>query len=328
MDEPDATAPQRVDAELARCREAALRHDRPDLVARLDAAHRALSERDLSVVVVGEFKQGKSSLINAIVGTEVCPVDHDVVTAVPTIVRFGETPTVLVHAGPTGTGPTGSDGDHGTPIPFESIRDYVRERDDDAEGRPIRSVEIQIDRRILRSGLMFVDSPGVGGLESAEGTIALGVLNMADAVLFVSDASQELTLPELEFMRSALERCPRLACVVTKVDLYPEWRRIVELDRGHLSRASLAVEVIPVSSFVRMRAVTGSDAALNEESGFPVLMELLRREVLEPGALIKAARAAAEVEFVTEQLRQGLEAEARVITSPEGAGEVVARLSR
>ena len=51
-----------------------------------------------------------------------------------------------------------------------------------------------------------------------------------------------------------MQRCPIAACVVTKTDLYPEWRRIVELDRGHLGRAGIDIPVIPVSSFLRLAA--------------------------------------------------------------------------
>ena len=107
---------------------------------------------------------------------------------------------------------------------------------------------------LQRTGLSFVDSPGVGGLESAEGSIVLGVLNLAEALIFVTDASQELTRAEITFLQTAQARCPKVVCVVTKTDLHAEWRRIVDLDRGHLADAGLDVPVVPVSSFLRMRA--------------------------------------------------------------------------
>ena len=97
---------------------------------------------------------------------------------------------------------------------------------------------------MLRSGLCLVDTPGVGGLDSAHGFLTLGALRMAEGTLFVTDAAQELTGPELEFLKTAVERCPLTALVVTKIDLYPQWRRIVELDRGHLARAGLDLPVI------------------------------------------------------------------------------------
>ena len=91
-------------------------------------------------------------------------------------------------------------------------------------------------------------------LESAEGSVVLGVLNLAEALIFVTDASQELTRAEITFLQTAQARCPKIICVVTKTDLHAEWRRIVELDRGHLADAGLDVPLVPVSSFLRMRA--------------------------------------------------------------------------
>ena len=69
---------------------------------------------------------------------------------------------------------------------------------------------------------------------------------------------------------------------MTKTDLYPAWRRIVELDRRHLGDAGIDLPVIPVSSFLRLRA--WRSPALNEESGFAPLFDWLRSAVLETAA--------------------------------------------
>src|SRR5690242_14261876 len=55
---------------------------RVDLVARLDQVAAGLMSAEVPVAVVGEFKQGKSTLVNALLRTDVCPVDTDVVTSV------------------------------------------------------------------------------------------------------------------------------------------------------------------------------------------------------------------------------------------------------
>src|SRR5205823_3132019 len=124
------------------------------------------------------------------------------------------------------------------------------------------------------------------------------------------------------------ERCPTLACVVTKIDLFPQWRRIVELNRGHLERAGLDVKVIPVSSFLRLRAASRDDAALNDESNFPALFEFLRADVLQGGAAAAAKLAASEIAFVTAQLTQQQAAEADAAGGQSRAPEVIERLER
>lgn len=69
---------------------------RTDLVQRLLQARARLQDPNVRVVVVGEFKQGKSKLINALVNAPVCPIDDDVATSVPTAVGYGEQPAAWV----------------------------------------------------------------------------------------------------------------------------------------------------------------------------------------------------------------------------------------
>ena len=85
----------------------------------------------------------------------------------------------------------------------------------------VRSVDIELDRRLLEAGLVIVDTPGVGGLGSAHATAALGALSVADAAVFLSDASQEYTRTEMAFLKQALDMCPHVTCVLTKIDFLP-----------------------------------------------------------------------------------------------------------
>ena len=64
--------------------------ERPDLVGRATAAAARLQRPATIVCVVGEFKQGKSSLVNGLLGQHVCPVDDDLATSAITLVRYGE----------------------------------------------------------------------------------------------------------------------------------------------------------------------------------------------------------------------------------------------
>ena len=66
--------------------------------------------------------------------------------------------------------------------------------------------------------------------------------------LLVSDAAQEYTGPELEFLGAAMKLCPNVGCVLTKTDLYPHWRQIVEANKVHLQRANLGIPMIPAAA--------------------------------------------------------------------------------
>jgi predicted GTPase len=63
-------------------------YQRPDLAVRARQALQRLHNPRVRVLVVGEFKQGKSMLVNALVNAPICPIDDDISTSVPTVVRF------------------------------------------------------------------------------------------------------------------------------------------------------------------------------------------------------------------------------------------------
>ena len=305
-------------ADLGEVRRMAQEARRPDLVARLDGIRNRLTVDDVPVAVVGEFKQGKSTLINALLRTDVCPVDADVVTAVPTVVRYGVPPSVEVYVGADGETPST------VVVPFDQVRDFVAEGH---RGPAVRTVEIRLDRRLLRSGMTFIDTPGVGGLDSAHGNLTLGVLPVARAALFVTDASQELTEPELQFLQRVVQGCPMVVCVVTKTDLHEHWRRIIDIDRRHLDRAGLALPVVAVSSFLRLHASRSGDDALNEESRFPGLLRILAEDVLAGAEAATVAATERDVAFVLSQLREQVAVERTVVHHPEASEALAERLA-
>jgi hypothetical protein len=292
---------------------------RSDLEQHLGQARDRLSDRTIPVVVCGAFKEGKSSMINALLQREVCPVDADIVTAVPTTVRYADRPRVSRYV----LSDNGERVDEET-MSFDSLPYLVTERADPDDVKRQLMIEVGLPHRMLRSGLALVDTPGVGGLDSADGHLTLGALGQAEGVLFVSAVDKELTAVELAFLRTAVQRCARIALVMPKVDLYPYWRRIAEINRVHLEEASLEMPIIPISSLLRLRA--GSDAELNAESRFADLVAFLARDVVAATRDGAARSAAAEVVFVTSQLQQQAEAERAVIAAPERAAEVVAEL--
>jgi hypothetical protein len=322
------TATAVVDLGLRAC----AAYQRPDLAARLAAAKQRLADPSVHVVVVGEFKQGKSSLVNALVGATVCPVDDDVATAVPTYVRHGPEPSAELIFD--------EDPPRREPIAVEEVRGWVVEQAGparaagrrgpagDREPAPrVAGVAVRIPRKLLAGGLVLVDTPGVGGLGSAHAAASLAAASMADALVFVTDAAQELTRSELEFLRQARDMCGTVACALTKTDFYPYWRKIQELNVAHLRRAGLDAPVMAVSSTLRARAVATNDTALNAESGFPELVRFLAERVGGRATDRLGADAATEVAAVCTQLEAQFEAERAALADPAAAQRVVDRLT-
>jgi hypothetical protein len=130
----------------------------------------------------------------------------------------------------------------------------------------------------------------------------------------------------MEFLRQALKLCPNVACVLTKIDLYPHWERIADLNRRHLAEAGLVVPLLPVSSALRTLALANGDRELNAESGFLPLVGHVRRRILENAAHLARRAAANDIQYAVEHLALSWESERAVLLDTGDDGELMARL--
>ena len=286
----------------------AARRGRTDLVERLERAQRHRSDGTTRVVVVGDFKSGKSSLVNALVGTDACPVDDDLATAVLTSVAHAPEPQASVAY----------KGEQGEPVAGSTVRlDQLGELVERGshEGHALASIAVGVPSPLLAGGLELIDTPVMGGLDSPEAVATLMGLPFVDALLFVSDTSQEYTAPELEYLRQATEADTDVICVMSKIDLHPQWRRILEIDEGHLRAAGLEPPLLATSARLHELAAAHGDEAYAVESGIPALRQHLIRDVVIPANAARDQAAVAEVVGVLDQLESVLRAEQAALSA-------------
>ena len=306
---------------LDRTAEVATSAGRSDLVDRVEAAKSRVLDPRRRIIVVGPLKQGKSQFVNSLLNLTVCSVGDDETTAIPTVVSNADSFSAqLVLANP-------GDEPIRVEVPLEEIT-TVTPASPRAQGREVLRLDIAVPSPLLADGLVLVDTPGVGGHGNPHAAGTLGLIPSADAVLVVSDASREFTEPELAFLRQVQGLCPAVAVLITKIDLYPHWRQIVEANRGHLDRAGITVQMLPVSSLLRSHAVRLNDEELNAESGFQQLYAFLRDDVVARADVLARASVSLDVRSVTEHLTLSFGSELAALKDPERAAAAVAGLQR
>ena len=297
-------------------------YERGDLVARLARAKQRISDPQIRVVIAGQLKQGKSHLLNSLLNVPVARVGDDETTTLATVVSYGEQASArLIVARGDGEEPDVVE------IPVADVRNDLR-RAPQAGGREVLRVEVTAPSPLLKNGLAFVDTPGVGGHGQPHLSATLGLLPDADAVLMISDTSQEFTEPEMTFIRQAVEICPLAMILATKIDLYPHWREIVAANVAHLQRAGVDVPVTPVSSVLRSHAISLNDKELNEESNFPAIVKFLSEKVLGRENDRIRDQVLAEVRSAAEHLTMTVETELSSINDPEARDALNADLER
>jgi len=207
------------------------------------------------VVVVGEKKAGKSSLINALVEwPELLPVDVDVATNVHITVHYADQPVGLAYlegvADPVSIG-------------IEEIRAFAAL--DPQTGQPVRDdvryVTVGVPSPLLKSGLALIDTPGVDGLLAGHAYITRAMLRRSDALIFVTSALGELTKSALSFLSEATTRIATVFFVLSQVDLHVGWERVLERNRklvAEYAPAYSSAPWFPVTSRAESEAIAAS----------------------------------------------------------------------
>jgi Dynamin family len=309
------SAPAGLDEALANVIVAARRAGRDDLAHDVSIAVERVSRPTTHVAVLGEFKQGKSSLVNALLGRPICPVDDDVATAVVTVLTYGPAERVEIVR-------RASEGLVTETLPLDRLAETVTEGGNPGNRLRVERATVTLDHPLLAKGITLIDTPGMGGIAAGHAEATLAFLPYADALIFVTDASSELTAPERDWLTTARERCPVVIPVLSKTDLHPSWRRIAELDAGHLNKAGISSTLLSVSATGHEHAVRTNDRDLALASGIVTLTRLLTERVADPARARARTRAVAEARRAVKLIAEATALEVRALISPESSASV------
>ncbi|MFD2415928.1 dynamin family protein [Amycolatopsis pigmentata] len=288
---------------------------RPDLANRLAQLRTRFLQPSIRVLIAGRAKEGKSQLVNALVNAPVCPVDDQVTTVVPTVLRYAASPQaeLLKPRGPS-AGPTAGEAGEAVervPVGVDTFAAEMTALARTSRDRELLRAEVGLPRAVLAAGLVLVDWPSIDHLGPAR---AREAFTEVDVVLLVSDANHALAPAELDFLAEAARACPNVASVRTKTDLSGQWRDIVAADTRALAGISDRIVMLPASSALRLRAASTNDKELNEESGFPSLITYLQQRITHRNEVMAPQVAARAVLAVIDQIAPA--AKARLTGGP------------
>ena len=187
--------------ELARLGTDRDREQLTGLKERLDAAR-------LRVLVAGEAKRGKSTLINALLGLNVLPTGVTPLTAVATTIRYGDDPRVTARY---------ADG-HEEKHLLAALWDLVTERGNPGNRRRIADVTVYLDVPLLADGVELVDTPGTGSVFDWDTEAAHEAFGAMDAAVFVLSADPPVSAAERDLYAKVAALSVTTFIVLNKAD--------------------------------------------------------------------------------------------------------------
>ncbi|MGA3079746.1 MAG: dynamin family protein [Terracidiphilus sp.] len=167
-----------------------------------------ISEGRFYVACIGQFKRGKSTLLNALVGRAVVPTGFVPVTAVPTVIRFGDELHARVRI---------RDGSW-RDVDLIDLKEYVTEELNPENRKAVDGAEVFVPSPLLSSGMCFVDTPGLGSVFTGNTAATQAFIPHIDAALVVVGADPPIAGEELALVESIGKQVQDLILVINKAD--------------------------------------------------------------------------------------------------------------
>lgn len=283
-----------------------------DLAARARESADLVAGAPLGVAVVGQFKAGKSSLINSLLGSDLLPVRAIPATSVVTTVRHGDGERAVVRFAAGGSASIESD----------ELADFVTEQRNPDNVKGARLVEVTTCALAGYPGLVFVDTPGQGSVHELSTAASTDWLPHVGVAVLAVPATQPLGAADVDLLDHVATHTPHLLVVVTKADLVApdDLADVLVFIAGWLSeRVGRDLVVLPYSTasgYDEMRAAV--DAYLrglqerHTEASSQLIAHRAAQLAEECRRYLLLATASAEADGAArERLRQALEDERR-----------------
>jgi len=275
--------------------------------AALSAAERVMEGR-YYVACVGQFKRGKSTLLNALMDRPVLATGVPPVTAVPTVIRYGKNPAARVR----------SQNGEWAKIPLNAVEEYVSGEKNPENRKGVTGVEIFVPLPLLAAGMCLVDTPGVGSVFSGNTAATREFLPQIDAAIVVIGADPPISHDELELAEAVAREASELIFVLNKADRSSAAERAAAIGfakgvlRERLQKSDVVIFETSALEHLEHRG-TGRD--------WPRLLEALNRMVETSGRLLVREAGERALRNATRRLLAVLEEERGALERPLAESE-------
>jgi small GTP-binding protein len=262
-----------------------------------------------NLVVVGQFKRGKTSLINALLGADILPVAVVPLTSIATVMTYGETLRIKVYF---------NDGNVAEIRP-ESIPEYVTEKGNPRNVKAVNEVVVTYPSRYLKGGVRLIDTPGVGSIYQHNTDVAYRYLPKSDAVLFLLSVDQPMSKSEIDFLNDVREYSNRIFFLLNKADHLDEkdLSESIDFQKNVLREATgTEVRIFPLSAKLALDGELRKSADMIQKSLLPQFSERLNTFLMEEKGMVLISSVTSNLLRMLSQSRLELELELKSLTTP------------
>jgi GTP-binding protein EngB required for normal cell division len=229
-----------------------------------------LADDRFNLALLGRFNRGKTSLMNAILGSDRLPTGLVPLTSVITSVSYGSTEQVRLEL-------------ERSHLPMEIsmgvLAQYITEQGNPGNSRGIREARIRLPAEILRQGYYFVDTPGLGSAILENTRTSLSFLRETDALVLVSSYESPLSEEEMQVLEQMARTRTQVFFVLNKQDAVESAarREVTSFVERQLQAlfGDRRPTLFSISAKLALEAKLKGDRKQLEDSGLPALEQAL-----------------------------------------------------
>jgi GTP-binding protein EngB required for normal cell division len=229
-----------------------------------------LAEDRFNLAVVGQFKRGKSTLMNAVLGRDLLPTGLLPLTSAITTLCYGSTERVVLRR---------KEWTLEQEVPLAQLADYITERGNPGNEKGLIEAKVELPLPFLRRGLHFIDTPGIGSARHENTATTYAFLPQMDAVIFVTSVEAPMSEAEESFLSDIRGQVRQLFVVVNKMDMPGDTERkdVFGYIQTHMGRllGTGDVHLYPLSARNGLTAKLNHDDAAIQRSGLTVFEQEL-----------------------------------------------------
>lgn len=229
-----------------------------------------LENGEFSIVVVGEFSAGKSTLLNALMGQRILPSFTNETTATVNFLRHkdrainGEVGRVYYRDG---------EEEELRDLSLATINEYVSTKGDEVANK-VEHLDLYLDSKFLEDGVTLVDSPGLNGVADGHREITEQQILKSNASIFLFNSDHPGSKTDFEFLYDLQKKVKTIIFVLNKIDNIKEEEgetveSVIESLKSNYRKQfpdiKTVPEIWPVAAFKALEARTVPEKAGQEE---------------------------------------------------------------
>lgn len=268
-----------------------------------------LEQEIFELVVVGQFKRGKTYLINALLGCELLPTGVVPLTSIVTVINYGETISASVIF---------ANGDV-RQISIEEVGNYVTEVGNPKNEKNVREVWVTFPSGYLKGGVRLVDTPGVGSIYRHNTDVAYRYLPRSDAAIFVLSVDQPAGQAEIDFLKDVKNFARKIFFVLNKIDVISsdEVTQAADFTRQVLEEVMGGdVKLFPLSAKWALEGRKAGQVELLESSRLNIFTSALEQFLMAEKGRVLMTSAAHRMLWYLSEAALSLELERKALMSP------------